>query len=81
MAGQMGFQTRTELNKRILKFGNGNEINPKGGFIRYGIIKSYYLLIEGSVPGSKKRLVMIRKAIRSKLPPIMPYEIKSIEVS
>jgi large subunit ribosomal protein L3 len=81
MAGQMGFQTRTELNKRILKFGNGNEINPKGGFIRYGIIKSYFLLLEGSIPGSKKRLVMIRKAIRSKSPPIVPYEIKSIEVS
>jgi large subunit ribosomal protein L3 len=81
MAGQMGFQTRTELNKRILKFGDGNEINPKGGFIRYGIIKSYFLILEGSVPGSKKRLVMIRKAIRSKQPPIMPYEIKSIVVS
>jgi len=80
MAGQMGFQTRTELNKRILKFGEGNEINPKGGFNRYGIIKSNFLLIEGSVPGSKKRLVMIRKAIRAKEPPMMPYDIKRIEV-
>jgi large subunit ribosomal protein L3 len=80
MAGQMGFQTRTELNKRILKFGNGSEINPNGCFIRYGIVKSYFIILEGSVPGNKKRLVMIRKAIRSKLPPIMPYEIKSIEV-
>jgi len=80
MAGQMGFQTRTELNKRILKFGNGNEINPKGGFKRYGIIKSSFVIIEGSVPGSKKRLVMIRKAIRSKEAPILPYEIKKIEV-
>jgi len=80
MAGQMGFQTRTELNKRILKFGNGNEINPKSGFKRYGIIKSSFVIIEGSVPGSKKRLVMIRKAIRSKEAPILPYEIKKIEV-
>jgi len=80
MAGQMGFQTRTELNKRILKFGNGEEINPKSGFKRYGIIKSSYVILEGSVPGSKKRLVMIRKAIRSKEPPILPYEIKKIEV-
>jgi len=80
MAGQMGFQTRTELNKRILKFGDGNEINPKGGFKRYGIVKSSFIIIEGSVPGSKKRLVMIRKAIRSKEPPIMPYEIRKIEV-
>jgi large subunit ribosomal protein L3 len=80
MAGQMGFQTRTELNKRILKFGNGNDINPKSGFKRYGIIKSSFVIIEGSVPGSKKRLVMIRKAIRSKETPILPYEIKKIEV-
>jgi len=80
MAGQMGFQTRTELNKRILKFGDGNEINPKGGFKRYGIVKSSFIMIEGSVPGSKKRLVMIRKAVRSKEPPIMPYEIRKIEV-
>ena len=80
MAGQMGFQTRTELNKRILKFGDGEEINPKGGFKRYGIIKSSYVILEGSVPGSKKRLVMIRKAIRSKEPPILPYEIRKIEV-
>ncbi len=80
MAGQMGFQTRTELNKRILKFGDGNEINPKGGFKRYGIVKSSFIIIEGSVPGSKKRLVMIRKAIRSKEPPILSYEIRKIEV-
>jgi len=80
MAGQMGFQTRTELNKRILKFGDGEEINPKGGFKRYGIIKSSFVILEGSVPGSKKRLVMIRKAIRSKEPPILPYEVRKIEV-
>ena len=80
MAGQMGFQTRTEFNKRILMFGNGNEINPKGGFKRYGIIKSSFVMLEGSVPGSKKRLVMIRKAIRSKELPILPYEIKKIVV-
>lgn len=80
MAGQMGFQTRTELNKRIVKLGSGSEINPKGGFKRYGIIKSSFILIEGSVPGSKKRLIMIRKAIRSKEPPVLPYEVKRIEV-
>ncbi|MEM5816049.1 MAG: 50S ribosomal protein L3 [Candidatus Aenigmatarchaeota archaeon] len=80
MAGQMGFQTRTELNKRIIKLGDGNEINPKGGFIRYGLVRSKYVLIEGSVPGSKKRLIFIRKAIRSKEPPILPYEIKKVVV-
>ncbi|MGC8993193.1 MAG: 50S ribosomal protein L3 [Candidatus Aenigmatarchaeota archaeon] len=81
MAGQMGFQVRTELNKRILKIGDGKEINPKGGFKRYGILRSNYLLIEGSVPGSKKRLILIRKAIRSNEPSFLPYEIKNIVVS
>ncbi|MEM5802146.1 MAG: 50S ribosomal protein L3 [Candidatus Aenigmatarchaeota archaeon] len=65
MAGQLGFQTRTEYNKRVLKIGiDGKEITPKGGFIRYGIVPKNYLLVEGSVPGSKKRLVLIRPAIR-----------------
>jgi len=80
MAGQMGFQTRTELNKRIIKIGDGKEINIKSGFKRYGIIKSNFIILEGSVPGSKKRLIMLRKAIRSKEYAILPYEIKSIVV-
>ncbi len=66
MAGQLGFARRTELNKRILKLGEGG-ISPKGGFKRYGIVKTNYIVIEGSVPGSKKRLVMMRPAIRPKL--------------
>ncbi|MBU0898856.1 MAG: 50S ribosomal protein L3 [Nanoarchaeota archaeon] len=63
MPGQLGFQTRTEYNKRILKIGTGG-ITPKGGFLNYGIIKGNYMLIHGSVPGPKKRLIMVRKAIR-----------------
>jgi large subunit ribosomal protein L3 len=78
MAGQLGFQTRTELNKRILKIGEkGEEITPKGGFIRYGIVKNNYLLIEGSIPGPKKRLILLRPAIRSKVKMLIP-EIKEI---
>ena len=63
MAGQMGFWRRTELNKRVLKIGDG-DITPKSGFTRYGVVKNEYILLEGSVPGSKKRLVMLRPAIR-----------------
>lgn len=63
MAGQMGFWRRTDLNKRVLKIGD-DEITPKNGFTRYGVVKSNYILLEGSVPGSKKRLVMMRPAIR-----------------
>ncbi len=64
MAGQMGFWRRTDLNKRVLKIGNGDEITPKGGFTRYGVVKNNYIMLEGSVPGSKKRLIMLRPAIR-----------------
>jgi large subunit ribosomal protein L3 len=80
-AGQLGFQTRTELNKRILKIGEkGEEITPKSGFKRYGIIKSNYIVVEGSIPGSKKRLIMFRPAIRpSKIKLLVP-EIKEIVV-
>ena len=71
-AGQMGFHQRTEYNKRILKIGtNGEEINPEGGFLHYGLIRSDYVLVSGSVPGSVKRLVRMRHAIR---PPQAVYE-------
>jgi large subunit ribosomal protein L3 len=63
--GQMGFHQRTEYNKQILKISEkGEEINPKGGFIRYGLVKGDYILIKGSVPGAKKRLVRLRSSIR-----------------
>jgi large subunit ribosomal protein L3 len=63
--GQMGFQQRTEVNKRILKIGeNGKEITPAGGFLHYGILNSPYVLVKGSIPGPTKRLIRIRPAIR-----------------
>jgi large subunit ribosomal protein L3 len=79
MAGQMGFGVRTELNKRVLKIGEkGDDITPKAGFVNYGKVKESYLLLQGSVPGGKKRLVMLRPAIRpSKLKFYLP-EIKEI---
>lgn len=64
-SGQMGYQQRTEFNKRILKIGtNGDDINPAGGFLHYGVVRGPYVLIKGSVPGPNKRLVRIRSAIR-----------------
>jgi large subunit ribosomal protein L3 len=79
MAGQLGLFTRTDLNKRVLKLGEkGEEITPKGGFTRYGVIKNNYILLEGSIPGSKKRLVLLRPAIRpGKLKFLLP-EIREI---
>lgn len=63
-AGQMGFHQRTEYNKRILKIGSGTEITPKGGFPHYGVIKSEYIMLQGSVPGPKKRLIVLRYPVR-----------------
>lgn len=64
-SGQMGYHQRTECNKRILKVGsNGAEIVPKGGFLGYGLIRGDYLMIQGSAPGPRNRIVKIRPAIR-----------------
>jgi large subunit ribosomal protein L3 len=65
-SGQLGFNYRTEQNKRILKIGRKEDvesINPKSGFINYGKVKSDFIIIDGSVGGPAKRLVRIRKSI------------------
>ncbi|MFH0748476.1 MAG: 50S ribosomal protein L3 [Candidatus Bathyarchaeota archaeon] len=64
-AGQMGFHQRTERNKMILKIGeNTQSFAPKGGFPHYGLIRSTYIVLKGSVPGPAKRLVKMRYADR-----------------
>jgi len=64
-AGQMGYHKRTELNKWIMKIGNGEEdFKGKDGFPRYGIVRNDYVLLKGSVPGPVKRLVKLRLAVR-----------------
>ncbi|MGQ9720257.1 MAG: 50S ribosomal protein L3 [Candidatus Jordarchaeum sp.] len=78
-AGQMGYHQRTEYNKRILKIGErGEEISPSGGFIRYGLVRGNYLLLQGSVPGPPKRLITLRYPIRPpinipEVPPTISY--------
>jgi large subunit ribosomal protein L3 len=64
-AGQMGFHQRTEYNKLVIKIGNnGSEVTPKGGFLRYGVINSDYVMLKGSVPGTTNRIVLMRLAAR-----------------
>jgi len=68
-AGQLGFHQRTEYNKRILRIGDvseGDDVNPAGGWPHYGLVRSMYVLLEGTVPGPPKRLVKMRFAIRPK---------------
>ena len=76
--GQMGYHQRTEYHKRIMVIGeNEEEINPKGGFIRYGKVNGEYLLVLGSIPGPKNRLIRIRKTIR----PVKSFMVKSPEIT
>lgn len=71
-AGQMGSHQRTEYNKRILKIGkDGAEVTPKGGFIRYGLVRGPYILVDGSVPGPEKRAIRLRSPAR---PPRLTVE-------
>jgi len=71
-AGQTGFHQRTEYNKLILKIGKVTDgdfkVNPPGGWPHYGLIRSEYVLVEGSIPGPPKRLVKMRFPIRPKTP-------------
>lgn len=64
-AGQMGFHRRTEYNKRILSISdNGYVITPAGGFLNYGIVRSQYVVLAGTIPGTVKRPVVLRWPIR-----------------
>lgn len=77
-AGQLGFHQRTEYHKRIMVIGeNEEEINPKGGFIKYGKIRGDYILLLGSIPGPKKRLIRLRKTIR----PLRSFVVNTPEIT
>jgi len=65
--GQMGLHQRFVRNLLVLKVGSAeNPFNVKGGFLRYGLVKSDYVLVKGSVPGPAKRLIKLRVSARRK---------------
>ncbi len=67
--GQKGYHTRTDYNNLVIKIDSDTKlINPKGGFVNYGLIKNDYVLVKGSIPGPKKRLVRLIEPIRMKTP-------------
>jgi large subunit ribosomal protein L3 len=78
MAGQLGFQNRTEYNKKVLKVGEDG-MQPKGGFVGYGRVPKNYMILEGTVPGPRKRLVMVRKAVRWEGAP-QPVELSHVSL-
>jgi large subunit ribosomal protein L3 len=64
-AGQMGYQNRTESNKKLIKISSDpSEVNSKAGFQNFGFVQGTYALIFGSLPGPAKRCVALRKSLR-----------------
>jgi len=78
-AGQRGFHHRTEVNKKIYRIGKGEDpknastdfdmtekrITPLGGFPHYGVVDEDYVMLKGAIPGPKKRVITLRKAIHA----------------
>ncbi|KGY14971.1 60S ribosomal protein L3 [Paracoccidioides brasiliensis Pb03] len=76
-AGQDGYHHRTSCNHKIYRIGKGSDegnastefdvskkqITPMGGFVRYGEVKNDYVMLKGSVPGVKKRVLTLRKTL------------------
>jgi large subunit ribosomal protein L3 len=82
-AGQHGFHQRTESGKRILSISNAKDapITPKGGFEHFGDLKTDYALVRGSVPGTNRRVVVVRHPTRphpkAKTAPVQVLEIST----
>ena len=66
MAGQLGMFTRMQYNAKVVKIGNVSKenINPGQGWKAYGNIKNEYILLQGSVPGTEKRQLLITRVLR-----------------
>jgi large subunit ribosomal protein L3e len=76
-SGQDGYHHRTEMNKKIYRIANGSDnksastefditekkITPMGGFPHYGIVNEDFVMIKGSCPGVKKRVITLRKSV------------------
>jgi len=76
-AGQMGYHHRTSVNHKIYRMGKGDDegnastefdvskktITPMGGFVRYGQVLNDFVLLKGSCPGVKKRVMTLRKSM------------------
>ncbi|MBI1969722.1 50S ribosomal protein L3 [Candidatus Woesearchaeota archaeon] len=64
-AGKMGFHTRTEHNKWLLKIEKEmSKVTCNGGWMQYGVIKNPAILVHGSIAGPAKRLVRLTVATR-----------------
>merc|ERR1712137_418263 len=76
-SGQNGYGHRTEINKKVYRIGAKDDAKsctteqdltekgptPIGGFIRYGEINEDWVMLKGTVMGSKKRIITLRKSL------------------
>merc|ERR1711904_581526 len=92
-AGQNGYHHRTEINKKIYRIGknikedaNGamteadlteKGITPMGGFAHFGEITQDWVMVKGTVSGSKKRIITLRKSL---LPQVSRKATEKIEL-
>lgn len=66
------------MNKKVYRVGKKGEdshlattelditkkdITPMGGFPQYGVIKEDYLMLKGACPGTRKRVITLRKTL------------------
>lgn len=78
--GQMGYHSRTELNKKIMRIGTAAEadaINPSAGFTNYGILQNDFILLAGSIAGPVKRAISLRHNVRAA--PVQRHRLESID--
>jgi large subunit ribosomal protein L3 len=66
MAGQLGMFSRVHYNLKVIDSGSISEkdINKKEGFNNYGNIKTNYVILRGSVQGSRKRQILVTQPMR-----------------
>ena len=83
-AGQTGFHQRIEYNKRIMVMSNTSKeefmINPDGGFKHFGNVDGDYIIVKGSVPGTYRRLIKLRKQIRKEQKKIIKPNILEVVI-
>ena len=80
-AMKYGFNLRTDHNKWLLKIeSDGKELTPKSGLHKYGTLRNTTLLIKGSLPGSRKRLISLTQPLRpnSKIPKEAPQIVRVV---
>ncbi|SEA13419.1 large subunit ribosomal protein L3 [Haloplanus vescus] len=79
--GQTGYHQRTELNKRLIDMGDGDEATVDGGFVNYGEVDGPYALVKGSLPGPDQRLLRFRPAVRPTDQPRLDPEVRYVSTA